>query len=23
FLLQDSTILKCVERVQSLGFYQT
>ncbi|MDN8913069.1 nucleoside triphosphatase YtkD, partial [Staphylococcus aureus] len=21
--LQDSTILKCVERVQSLGFYQT
>ncbi|MDI1800631.1 nucleoside triphosphatase YtkD, partial [Staphylococcus aureus] len=20
---QDSTILKCVERVQSLGFYQT
>lgn len=22
FLLQDSTILKCVERVQSLGFYQ-
>ncbi len=23
YLLQDSTILKCVERVQSLGFYQT
>ncbi|CDR66294.1 phosphohydrolase [Staphylococcus schweitzeri] len=23
FLLQDRTILKCVERVQSLGFYQT
>lgn len=23
FSLQDSTILKCVERVQSLGFYQT